>query len=168
MTGGHVYLLLFSQPAKQVGHLDSGYRGIVAFVSALAARAIDGLLDGISGKHSERDRHSGFERHCRQPIGRLRGYVVKMRRLTANHGAQSDDCIVAFLRSQRFCHQRKFPGAWYFHNLDVVWIRSRAFQGIGRAGQQAIGDEAVEFRANDRKLQPARVEISFDHLRHMG
>ena len=168
MTGGHGCSLLFSQAAEEVGHFDGGDGGVVALIAAFAARAIDGLLDGIRGQYSEGHGYAALEGHCRQPAGSLRRHVVKMRCFSADYGSQGDDCIVTFLPRQRFRYQRQLPGTWNFDDFHVIRISTRALQRVRGAGQQAIGDEAVESRANNRKLEPARIQISFDHLRHMG
>jgi hypothetical protein len=135
MTGGHSCSLLFSQAAEQVGHFDGGDRGIVALVAALAASAIDGLLDRVSGQYSEGHGDTAFEGNCRQSVGSLRRHVVEMRCFSADHGSQGDDPIETFLRGQRLGDQRQLPGTWNFDDLDVIRISARALQRVSSASQ---------------------------------
>ena len=102
------------------------------------------------------------------PLAACAGDMVEMRRLAPDHRAQSDDRIVPFPSGQRFRSERKFPRARNLDDLDVVRVGPRALQGVQCSGQQTFSDEAVESRAKHGKLEPARIEISFGHLRHMG
>ncbi len=55
-------------------HLDGGHGGVEAFVAVLAAGTRFGLLHGIGGEHSERDRHSRFQRDLLQSA---RGFAAR-------------------------------------------------------------------------------------------
>ncbi len=77
------------------GHFDGGNGGVVAFVAVFSACAVDGLLLGVRGQNSESHRNPGLELHAIEPAGGLSSDVIKMRRVTANHGAQRDDRIAA-------------------------------------------------------------------------
>src|SRR5690348_7420967 len=45
--------------SREVGHFDGGETGFKAFVAAFEAGAVDGLLDSVTGQHTENDGEAG-------------------------------------------------------------------------------------------------------------
>src|SRR6516164_271630 len=64
-----------------------------------------------------------------------------------------------------FYRDRHFPGARNTDHLDILRAGAAALQCIQSAGEQPLGDSAVEARDHDGEPQTARVQMAFDHLR---
>ncbi len=140
----------------------------MSLVAALAAGAVNGLLDGVGGQNSESDGNAGLQLHRSQSAGGLIGHMIEVRRFSANYRAQGDDGVVSFERGERFGGDGEFPGSRDLYDFDVFGFRARTLEGVFGGGEQTVSDEAVEARDHDGEFQTAGVEISFDRFGHMG
>ena len=161
-----VKLFARADSASKTGHFNRRHRCVEAFVAALCARTIDGLLHRVGGQHAHRNRNAGLGRNARQAARSFARDVIEVWSFSTNHRAERNHRVVSTLTCQRFHNERKFPRARNFDNVDIVGRPAHSRQRIQCAGQQAIGNEAVKARDDNSKLQSACVKNAFCHLRH--
>ena len=114
----------------------------------------------VRGQNTKSNWYPGLELHGFESRCGLTSDVFKVRRVTANHGAERDNRIGLLVRGQDLSGQRQFPRARNAHHLDVGIRRARALQSFESAGQQTIRDNVVEPRTHHAELQAARIETS--------
>ena len=76
--------------------------------------------------------------------------------LAADHGAETDDRVVAVLARHFAGDDGDFPGAGDLDHIDRFGAGAGAGERIHGAAQQALGDETVEAADDNRKAQPRR------------
>src|ERR1051325_5096841 len=67
--------------------------GFKTLVSQLHSRAIDCLIDRVSSDDTEYYRNSRCQSSMRNSVRDFTGNVIKMRRLSANDRAETNDCV---------------------------------------------------------------------------
>src|SRR5205823_4955593 len=65
---------------------------------------------------------------------------------------------------KRAHHDGEFPGAGDAQNIHLFRIGAAACEGIERAGQQAVRNEAVEPADHDGKPESVRLQIAVESL----
>src|SRR3989475_8290798 len=79
----------------QICHLDRRQVGVIAPVDSSYSRPRIRLFVSIRGQHTEDDRHPVVIRHPRDPATDLGADVLKVGRLSSDHGAETDDGVIA-------------------------------------------------------------------------
>ena len=112
----------------------------------------------VGGQHTERHRHSGFERDLLQARARFSGDVIEVRRVAANHRAQRDDAVIAMRVRQHFRRQGKLKRSRHEKHVEAFGAR---FVQASRAPSSSFSVIVrVEARHHDRERSPRRVEIA--------
>src|SRR5579871_6862393 len=153
---------------QQIGHFDGGDSGIEAFVAALGSGPVNCLLQGIGGQHAEGHWHTRFRSRMGNSFGCFGGHIIEMRRFPANHGAKTNDSVMAVLLGQFACHQRHFPGTRDLDDIDRLRIAPGTCQCIQRAGEQAFRNKAVEAADDNGKSQASGSKLAFDYTWHVS
>ena len=118
------------------------------------ARAIDGLFERVAGEHAEDHRHARIELRELDAARRFRRHVIVVRGLAAQHAADANDRIEAagggkLLRRNR--ESQTIPERERFRSVSSR-LR-RLLKRIERAGEEPVGDEAVELADDDAEVQ---------------
>src|SRR5215207_11778326 len=79
-----------AEAREDVGHLERRAGRVGALVAPSPAGAGKRLLPRLAGQHAEGDRNARLERRQLEAARGLRGDVLEMRRLAANHAAEGD------------------------------------------------------------------------------
>src|SRR3989475_10736891 len=79
----------------QICHLDRRQAGVIAPVDSSYSRPRIRLFVSIRGQHTEDDRHPIVIRHPRDPAADLGADVLKVGCLPSDHGAETDDGVIA-------------------------------------------------------------------------
>src|SRR5690242_21346251 len=90
-----------TQPFEERHHLARGERRIPALVPVRTTGARIRLFERIRREQAKTDRHIEIGTRLREAARSLTRHEVEMGRLTANHGAERNDRIVALRREQR-------------------------------------------------------------------
>ena len=108
------------------------------------------LARGVKREHTERDRNPGLQRSELQAARRLAGDVVEVRRVTADHAAESDDAGKPACLRQRHGSERQLEGPGNLNDRDGVPGNARELELAERALEQPVRDLAVEAADDDR------------------
>src|SRR5579864_449940 len=161
-------MLRLPEAANQVGHLDCGHGCIESLVPALDAGAVDCLFHSIGSEHAEAHRNTRVCRRLRQTPRCFASYIVEMRSVAANHGAQCDDGVEPLGPRQLSSHHRHFPRARHFDDLDILFRTPGASERIQRAAEEPVSNKAVEPRHDDGESKLFGRKISLDDFtRHI-
>ncbi len=141
----------------QVGHFDGGEPRVVALVSALQSRAVDGLLERVAGEDAKNNRNAGIELRELHAARDFARDVVKMRGLAAQNAADGDHRVGASALGQFFRRERNFKRTGNMNDHDVFRVRAGSFERIHGARQQAIGNKTIEAADHQRESQACRI-----------
>src|SRR5262249_11534045 len=95
-----------------------------------------------------------------KPFGNLTGYIVKMRRLAANHRTDTYNGVEAFRVDNFPDGQRQFPGTRNPVDCDIVRVRAQTAQDIGRAIDQSTDDEIVKSTCDYCELKTIGFQVT--------
>src|SRR6476646_7546012 len=154
-----------TQPFEECHHLDRSERCIPPLVAVHAAGASIRLFERVRGEQAEADRDIEFGARRREPARRLTRHEVEVGRLTANHGAERDDRIVALRREQRARAGGKLPCAGHPHHVDVCAIAAVPLERIDCTLEQSHRHTLVEATDDDGNV-PVRHVGRAHEFRH--
>src|SRR5713226_983574 len=80
--------------SRETGHFNGGETGFKAFVAALEAGAVDGLLESVVRQHAKDDGEAGVHLRELQSARGFRANVIVMRGLASENAANGDERIV--------------------------------------------------------------------------
>src|SRR5256885_183196 len=140
-----------AQFAGEVGHLDGGKAGLKSLIATLEAGAIDGLLEGVAGKHAKNDRQAGVDLSELQATGGLGAHVIVMGCVAAEDAADGDESIVLAGGGKFFGGQRQLKRTGHMHDVNAAAGGAGAFERIESGSEEPIGDEAIEAAHDDGK-----------------
>ena len=115
------YLLKLRQ---QVCQLESRDRCICALVAGLGACALDGLLDVLSGNHTERYRYAGLQIDLCDALGGLVAHEVVVTGRAADNRAEADNCIILAALRQLLCRKRNLKCTRNPYERDVIRVET--------------------------------------------
>src|SRR5207249_11644183 len=84
-----------TETLHQICHLDRRQAGVIAPVDSSYSRPRIRLFVGVGGQHTNDDRHPIVIRYPCDPAADLGADVLKVRRLSSDHGAETDDGVIA-------------------------------------------------------------------------
>src|SRR5262245_19049569 len=157
---GHRTPSAFQAP-QQVRHFDGSDRSFGPLVAILAAGALHCLLDAIGRQHTKRDRDAGFKRNPREAAGAFTGHVLEVWRRPPDHGTERNHRIVAARREELLDRQGHFERTRDTDQFDLLFGGAVAPEGLNRSADQALDNEFIEARGDDREAQVARQVIAF-------
>ena len=104
---------------------------------------------------------------CFQPrlgdsLGCFRGNVVEVGCIAPNDRSETDHSVIAAALTELTRRHGDFQRTRHANDIDRFGPAARAFQGIERAAQQAVRDEAVEAADDDREPQPLAAQLAFN------
>ena len=134
---------------EQVGHLERRKRGLGALVSLRPARALLRLPAAVAGEDAEGDGNTRLEPGELEPARGLAGDVLEVRRVAADHAAESDDAGVAPGLCKRHRAERELEGARDRHDVDPLLRHSGLGQRLKGALEESGRDVAVEAADDD-------------------
>src|SRR5207245_1551756 len=79
----------------QIGHLDRRDSSVISSIDSSYCGACVCLLFGLGGQHAEDDRQAIVIGHPRNPAADLGADVLEVRRLSADHGTETDDGVIS-------------------------------------------------------------------------
>src|SRR5712692_2594816 len=140
--------------ARKMGHLERCQSSLEALVSALQARAVDGLFESIAGEHAKNHGHAGIHLRELHAARDFRGDVLEVRGFAAQNTADGHYRVVIprlthFLRGNGNLKRAGHP-----YDFHLLRMRPSAFERVERSSKQAFGDEAVEAADDDTEAQP--------------
>src|SRR5208337_4060119 len=138
---------------RKLRHLNGPEPRLKAFVAAFQARAIDGLLERFASQHAKHDGNPGVHLRELQTPRRFGADIIVMRGFAADNAPDGNQRIVFSGRREFFGRQWQFKRTRHMRHINVLAARARALQGIYRALQQPLGNEAVEPADNDPEAQ---------------
>src|SRR5262249_40991816 len=92
-----------------------------------------------------------------QAAGGFRADVIVMRGFAAQDATDSDKRIIAAGCRKLLAGQRQFERARNMDHVHILIFCTAAFQGVERALQEALGDEAVEAAHDDAEAEARSV-----------
>ena len=144
----------------QIRHLNRRQRRVESLVAHLQARAIDGLLQRVTGENTECVGDAGFLCRLANPACDFVDDDVIMRGVSTQQAAETDDGVVFASFGERARGGGNLERAGNANNIDVSILRAGADQSVVCASQQAIGDEFIEACDDDAEAEPRGVELS--------
>src|SRR5947209_6889269 len=84
-----------TETLHQIYHLDRRQAGVIAPVDSSYSRPRIRLFVSIRGQHTKDDRHPIVIRYPCDPAADLGADVLKVGRLSSDHGAETDDGVIA-------------------------------------------------------------------------
>src|ERR1044072_7513558 len=152
--------------ALDADHLDHREQRFVALVRVLCAGALQRLLYVVGGENAEADGNFVIAHRGADAAGHRIADVIEMRRVAANHRAQTDKAVIFSTAGQTVGDQRNFESAWNPHHRDVLVIAAVAFQAVHGAIEEFLRDEMIVAAHDDADLQTPRIFLAFDDFAH--
>src|SRR5262249_58182373 len=156
-----ILLLFRPELLHQVGHLDGGQGRFESLVPAFRPGPINRLLEGVAGEYSENGRDAAFHPGLRDAFGCFLRDIVIMRCLAADHGSQADHGVIAAAAAEFARDHRDLAGTRHAHHFYTLRRAAGALETVDGAGQQALGDEAVEPADDDGEFQAGGDQVAF-------
>src|SRR5215510_8525576 len=147
---------MVAELAEPFSHLQGGFRGLLAAVADVSARARPRLLFCQRRDDAERGGHTRRERDVANPGRRLARDVLEVRGLSPDHDADADDAGVASRRREVVRGLRQLEGAGHPVHLDRVGTEPGGAQRLQRARYQPLRDALVETGRDDREPERGR------------
>ena len=127
----------------------AAYFRLATFVARPRRRALEGFLRGIDRQHAERHRHArtGGGRDSR---ARAVAMYLEVRRGALDQAAETDDSVEPAAFGNSLSSHWHFERAGHAQHFNVALGNAGIAKRRLRADQQAIGDEIVEARDDNR------------------
>ena len=135
---------------KQPRHFDGGVGGFTALVRRSRRGALERFLRGIGRQHAERHRHAGARRRRGDAVRAGRGDVFEVRRRAPDQATEADHRVDPAGLGDALRRHRDLERARHAQHFDVALGDAGIAKRRLRADQQAVGDEIVEARDDDR------------------
>src|SRR6266481_336212 len=116
--------------SRKTGHFNGGETGFKAFVAALEAGAVDGLLESVAGQHAKDDGEAGVHLRELQSARGFRANVIVMRGFASQNAANGDERIVTAGSSEFFRGEGQLESARDVNHINVFIRCTGALEGI--------------------------------------
>ena len=144
----------------KIHQFDSRHCGFEPLITLLGARPIDGLLECVRGDDAIYHRHARLHARLSDALRNFAGDIFKVRRLSANDGAQTDHGIElsGFCDLQR--QQWNLERARNLVELDRILISAQTIESVERALNQSRSNEIIPAAGDEREAKTFGVQAS--------
>ena len=134
---------------------------IVPAQVAFDAGALEGLLQGVRGEHTEDDGHAGVARDGRHPLADLRHHHIEMGGVATDDGSQGDHHLITAAGGKPLGQQGNLKTAGHPGHIQLGagggGVDAVAGKAIEATAQQFAGDQVIEPGNDNRQAQTCRV-----------